>query len=109
MEENLKKLFGARVKYYRNLIGFSQEKLAEKVGISTNTLGYIERGKNNLSAAKLPALCNALKIKPYLLFIDTDSCKIDTKKIDKINELLKIANDKQLGIILNIVANILDT
>ena len=49
MDKSLKKLFGQRVKYYRNLKGLSQENLAERVGISANTIGYIERGKNAIS------------------------------------------------------------
>lgn len=107
MDNDFKKYFGSRVKHFRNLLGYSQEKLAEKVGISSNTVSYIERGKNTISFTKLPALCNALKIEPYQLFINTNYDSEDDR-IKKINELLKTATDKQLAIILNLIINILD-
>lgn len=107
MERNLKKIFGINVRHYRELLGYTQEQLAEKIGISSNTVGYIERGKNSISFTKLPALCNALKIEAYQLFIDKE-IPFDVNKIDKINNLLKTATNKQLRIILNIISNILD-
>lgn len=108
MKKNFKKLFGARICHYRNLNSFSQEELAELVGMSPNTISYIENGKNNISFAKLPIFAKALNVKIYQFFIDTEyEDNIDA--IQKIDELLKIANKKQLGIILNLIKNILDT
>ena len=107
MNNDFKKNFGKKVKYYRNLIGYTQEELAEKVGVSTNTIGYIERGKNIISSTKLPILSEALKIKTYQLFIDINIDE-NTNKIEKINELLKTANNKQIGIILNLIKDVID-
>lgn len=108
MKLNFKKLFGIKLRHYRELNSLTQEKLAEIVGYSPNTISYIETGKSNISFAKIPIFSNALNIKPYQLFIDTTDDP-DIKAIDKINELLKSANQKQLGIILNVVKDILDT
>ena len=105
MTQEFKKQFGLKVKYYRQLIGYSQEKLAEKVGISPNTVSYIERGKNTISFTKLPALCSALEIEPYKLFIDSEN---DSDKISEINKILKLANEKQLNIIFNLIKNLFD-
>lgn len=52
MTTNFKKLFGERVRHYRKLNNFSQEKLAELVSMSPNTISYIENGKTNISFAK---------------------------------------------------------
>lgn len=107
MGKDFKKIFGSKVRHYRNLLGYSQEKLAERIGISAHTVSYIERGKNFLSMTKIPTLCNALEIEPYRLFINTDA-DIDADRLDEITRLLKAADNKQLGIILNLLKNILD-
>lgn len=103
MVKDFKKNFGKRVK----LLGLSQERLAELIGISSNTVGYIERGKNSISMAKLPALCSALHVEPHQLFLSDDFVS-DINKIDQINILLARANNKQLGVIFNLIKNLLD-
>lgn len=105
MTQDFKKQFGLKVKHYRQLIGYSQEKLAEKVGISTNTVSYIERGKNTISFTKLPALCTALEIEPFKLFMDTEN---NDDKIQSINKILSTATEKQLNVTFNIIKNIFD-
>lgn len=39
---DLRKIFSDNVKYYRKLLGISQEKLAERSNLSTNYVGSIE-------------------------------------------------------------------
>ena len=107
MSKELKKVFGNRVRHYRNLLGYSQEKLAELVGISSHTVSYVERGKNFLSMTKLSVLCNALEVEPYQLFIDRDFTP-DDNKISEINRLLTTASEKQLNILIGLLHNILD-
>ena len=107
MSNDFKKAFGQRVKHYRTLLDYSQEDLAEKIGVSSNTISYIERGKNAISFAKLPALCSALEVEPYKLFIKNDN-DVEADKIKTINKFLKGANIKQLNIILNLVKNVID-
>lgn len=59
---------GLRVRALRRQLGFTQEELAEKVGISASFLGHIERGTRVASLETLVALCNTLETTPeYLL------------------------------------------
>lgn len=59
---------GRRVRLLRRQKGYTQEKLAEKVGVSTSFLGHIERGSRAASLETLVELCNALGVGPdYLL------------------------------------------
>ena len=46
MSDEIKKQFGKKVKYYRELRGFTQEFLAEKIEVNINSMSYIERGIN---------------------------------------------------------------
>jgi len=57
---DIKKLFGSNVKSYRNTLGISQAKLAEKVDAATNYLGLIEVGKKFPSADMIERIALAL-------------------------------------------------
>lgn len=51
---------GKRVRIRRNVLGITQEELADKIGVSTSFIGHIERGSRKLSVETLYALCKAL-------------------------------------------------
>ena len=55
---------GMRVRTLRRQMGFTQEELAEKVGISASFLGHIERGTRVASLETLVAMCNTLCVSP---------------------------------------------
>lgn len=61
MGEKLKKLVGSRVRDVRKSRGLTQKELAEKVSLSVNMIGYIERGEKFPSAETFQKLSNALK------------------------------------------------
>ena len=52
---------GKRVRIRRNVLGITQEGLAEKIGVSTSFIGHIERGSRKLSVDTLHDLCKALE------------------------------------------------
>ena len=59
---------GNRVRIARRNRSWTQEQLAEKVGISASFLGHIERGTRVASLETFVSLCNVLEIVPeYLL------------------------------------------
>lgn len=62
-----KKLFGKRIKKYRERVGYSQEALAEQVNRSSIFISYIERGEKSPSLDTLVKLANALNISVDLL------------------------------------------
>ena len=62
---------GERVRQQRVLAKMTQEKLAEKAGISLSFLGHIERGNRKASLETIVAICNALKVSPNLLLQDS--------------------------------------
>lgn len=54
--------FGKRVKYYRLLNGWSQEELAEKVGLHRTYIGSVERGERNISLLNISLLAKSFSI-----------------------------------------------
>ena len=66
-----KKLFGKRIKEAREKLGYTQFQLAEKIGVSQNFLGDIERGIKLHSLNKLILLSNCLKLSLDTMFADS--------------------------------------
>ena len=57
---NIKTLLGKKIKQYRILRGFSQEKLAELLNISQRTLSGIECGNNFLTSQTMDKILEVL-------------------------------------------------
>jgi len=66
---DLRKRLSANIKKHRELLGFSQEKLAEKAGISANMVRDIEGCRTWVSDKTLINLAEALKTDIYRLFM----------------------------------------
>jgi len=62
---------GKRIKQQRILARMTQEKLAEKAGISLSFLGHIERGTRKASLDTVVKICNALGVSPNMLLQDS--------------------------------------
>ena len=65
-------LLAKNIKRYREILGVSQMKLAEKVGCSPTLIGKIEIMKRFPSADNLNLIAKALKIEPADLFAKTE-------------------------------------
>lgn len=57
------KTFGKKLKEAREKLGFTQEQVANKIGISTNWYARVERGEENAAQNIREALSKLLKIK----------------------------------------------
>ena len=53
---------GKRGRKQRQLIGLTQQELAERIGVSTSFVGHVERGTRKASLETLVALSNALGV-----------------------------------------------
>ena len=59
---------GQRIRKQRTQLGWTQEALAEHIGVSTSFVGHIERGTRKASLETLVSVANSLKISlDYLL------------------------------------------
>ncbi len=62
------RVFGTNVRKYRNELGISQEKLAEKCGLHRTYISDIERFKRSISLDNIQKIADALGIETYKLF-----------------------------------------
>ena len=88
--DNIKLLLGKRIKELRKELKYSQEQLAEFIGIEPNNLSRIENGKNYPSPENLSKIATALNVTPDKLF-----CFNHHKNYDEIKKILINALDDE--------------
>jgi transcriptional regulator with XRE-family HTH domain len=62
------KRIGSRVRMQRNLVGISQTKLAEALGVTFQQVQKYENGANRISASRLPEIARILRVSPTYFF-----------------------------------------
>lgn len=65
---DIKKTFGASIRSLRNLLGISQEELAERADLHRTYVSDVERGTRNLSLESIERLAHALDVSVSALF-----------------------------------------
>lgn len=96
-----KKLFGKKIKEARENKRLTQFELAEKIGVSPNFLGDIERGVKLPSLNKLIIISNTLKLSLDSMFADSlDNILSEPEQI--------YYTDRQLAIMRNVIKTIND-
>lgn len=90
---DIKKILGKRIQEIRKSTNYTQEKLAELIGIETVSLSNIERGKYYPSAENLNKIMEVLKITPSELFM----MEHHASHLEMLDELYsKMKSDKEL-------------
>jgi len=67
-EQELRAILSANLKRYRNYRKFTQEELAERLGISIPFLSDVENSRKWVSPATLVKFADALGVEPHELF-----------------------------------------
>ena len=68
VENNIKKIFGARVRALRTEKGWSQEGFAFECGLHRTYIGAVERGERNVSLENITKIADKFKIDLAELF-----------------------------------------
>jgi transcriptional regulator with XRE-family HTH domain len=63
---------GSRVRLRRNMLGLSQEKLGEAIGLTFQQVQKYERGANRIGASRLHELSRVLDVPVSFFFDETD-------------------------------------
>lgn len=80
---------GHRIKSYRKKMQMTQEELADKIGISREYLGRIERGQNGISIDLAIILSDVFQVSvEEVLAIDTGKSKLVNELSDAIIKVL---------------------
>ena len=61
------RIIGLNIAYYREWVDFSQEQLADKLGVDQSHLSRIENARIGISLDMLFRVADALEIEPYQL------------------------------------------
>lgn len=67
-ERKIGRLLGEKVQRLRKSEGYTQEKLAEHIGISRTHMGHIEQGRKSPSLEIIDKIAKKLKVKVSELF-----------------------------------------
>lgn len=103
---NTLKLFGKRLKEIRKSKNFTQEFLAESIGVEPKQICRMENGVCFTTFDKLQKIAKTLDVEIYEFF------KYDHKKpkdalIKEMNEIFTNASDEKIEMIYKIVTNLL--
>ncbi len=89
--DDIKKIFGRNVRKYREMMGWSQAELAEKIDVSTPFMTYIEHGNRGVSMETIEALAATFGISCKALFDEENtagqSCVAEESRALKIQRL----------------------
>lgn len=72
MANSTTEIFRNNLKRYRTKQNYTQERLSEICGISTDYISQIERGKRTPSFKRMDLIAKALNIEVYKLFMPID-------------------------------------
>lgn len=67
---DIKDVFSKNMKKYRENLGLSQEKFAEKAKLHRTYISGVETKRRNISLTNIQKIADALEIETYKLFID---------------------------------------
>lgn len=98
-----KKLIGVRIKSLRRSEGLSQEKLAERTGISSKYLSSIERGRENPTLDTFIKLAEALNIELSEIFNFSHEGKSANDLKAFISNLLKGSDEERLKLAVRLI------
>lgn len=102
------KKIGRRIQYLRKQKGFSQEKLAEAIGIATTSLSFIETGRGFMTLQTLEKMSQILSVEPSEIF-QFNSTRTNEEMFDFIIQKLELIknDDEKLTTVYSIIKNIL--
>jgi transcriptional regulator with XRE-family HTH domain len=95
-------VIGQKLRTEREKHGWTQEKAAEKVGITPAFMGHIERGERRMSFNTLIRLCNLYRVTMDYLLSDTLPPEHDNVTM-QISDMIKNKPKEQQAAILDIL------
>jgi transcriptional regulator with XRE-family HTH domain len=96
-KSELRRILAANLKKQRNMLGLSQEKLAEMAGLSWQTVNSIECQRTWVSDRTLESLAETLKIETYQLLLPVETAQPQAispgEALRKLNKAKRLFDD----------------
>ena len=93
--KTIAQIIGNRIQKLRKSKGYTQQTFAEMVGLSTNYLSDIERGKSSARLDKLVAIINSLECSADDVFVDVIKCGSSIKSSRLSEEIEALPSEEQ--------------
>ena len=93
IEKELQKIYTSNLKRYRKNSGLSQAQLAEKTGMSSKFISYIESGREWGSFKTLVVIADALNVEPFQLLQSEQPKPKNLEKETRLKSLVAIMAD----------------
>ncbi|MBQ8551799.1 MAG: helix-turn-helix transcriptional regulator [Clostridia bacterium] len=94
---------GKHIRKYRTLRKLRQEELAEKIGVSVNYIGQIERGEKTPAFDTFISIANVLNVSSDMLLCDVITAKSYEVKDSLLHEKLCKLSDKDRARIYDVI------
>jgi transcriptional regulator with XRE-family HTH domain len=115
--QSLQQQIGSRIKALRQLKSYTQAELAELVDLSTNYIGYLERGERTVSLQMLERLAHTLgvEVSTFFLFRARETSKksgeSDHKapRVAKFTSFLQHADREDLNLLFKLAKRLVRT
>ena len=91
---------GSRIRLRRTMLGMSQEKLGESLGITFQQIQKYEKGTNRISASRLQAISDVFRVPPSFFFQDDDNAASATGVAHETGDVSTFVSSKE-GLDLN--------
>lgn len=104
----VEKKLGRRCSDYRKRSGLTQAKLAEKIGVATETISRLERGAAMPSLSRMESLCNALGVELHDLFrLRTRETRTD-HAVDELVALVRRRPPAEVELVIGLAARVFE-
>ena len=90
----IKSIVGKNLRKIRKSHGYTQEELAEMIGIERKSISHIETGHSAISYNVMQKICDKLHISAVELFFNELPQTQNEKLIQTINTILKFSDEK---------------
>jgi transcriptional regulator with XRE-family HTH domain len=88
--EKITKIVAANVKAERLRAGLSQQRLAEKTGLSVRYISRLECSPQNIKIDKVAVIATAMGVPPDKLLREVEQTVVNPSVLDNLNEAIRL-------------------
>ena len=98
---------GSQIKTARKNKNYTQENLAEHLGVSITYVSKIERGDTRINLETLVKICNYLDVSPAYI-LNNSICTSESYLRNEITDMLRDCSPEKIRLIANVIKSIIE-